>query len=229
MTEFEFDVFISHASEDKEEVAKPLANMLAGHHLRSWLDDSELKPGQSLRAKIDEGLRSSRFGLVVISRRYLAKPWTRAELGGLFAREIETSKVLVPVWHGVEATEVAALSPLLADRVALRTADGLQVVANRVAEMVREEVPSYRPGVPIYTGPLTRKILQQLPEGAYLLSNLFNSDGTPRISQLVPDAQDREAFWKHLRLLGLSRTRFYVYSSAKEFRAHMSARSIWSR
>ena len=83
MTKLQWDVFISHASEDKDEVARPLADLLAGHRLRVWLDECELKLGHSLRAKIDEGLRASRFGLIILSSHFFLKQWTRAELGGL--------------------------------------------------------------------------------------------------------------------------------------------------
>jgi hypothetical protein len=226
MTGLKWDVFISHASEDKAEVARPLAHLLAGHRLRPWIDECELKPGDSLRAKIDEGLRESRFGLVVISPHFLIKPWTNAELGGLFAREIRESEVLVPVWHRVDASQVAARSPLLADRVAMQTAGGLQAIAARVAEMLRREVPSYRPGVPMYGGRLTKKMLLELPERAFLLGNMYNHDGTPKIAQLVPSLDQRESFWIQLKALRMSTSKFYVFSSAEEYRAHMSTRII---
>jgi hypothetical protein len=103
-----WDVFICHASEDKDEVARPLANLLAGHRLHVWIDEGEVRPGDSLRTKIDEGLSASRFGLVIFSPHFLAKPWTKAELGGLFARELLGSKVLIPVWHGVDANDVVS-------------------------------------------------------------------------------------------------------------------------
>ena len=51
-----WDVFISHASEDKEEVARPLARALQEEGYCVWLDDNELSLGDSLRLKIDEGL-----------------------------------------------------------------------------------------------------------------------------------------------------------------------------
>ncbi len=39
----EYDVFISHASEDKEEVARPLAEVLRRNGLSVWYDEFELK------------------------------------------------------------------------------------------------------------------------------------------------------------------------------------------
>jgi hypothetical protein len=51
-----WDIFISHASEDKAEVARPLQKILEGAGLRVWLDENQLEIGDSLREKIDEGL-----------------------------------------------------------------------------------------------------------------------------------------------------------------------------
>ncbi|WP_348652424.1 toll/interleukin-1 receptor domain-containing protein [Bradyrhizobium sp. Mp27] len=67
MTDYDWDAFISHASEDKDDVARPLANQLAGFGLRVWLDESEIQLGNSLRVKIDAGLVHSRFGIVILS------------------------------------------------------------------------------------------------------------------------------------------------------------------
>ncbi len=58
-----YDVFISHASEDKDEVVRPLATALQRSGLKVWYDEFELRIGDSLRRKIDQGLAGSRFGL----------------------------------------------------------------------------------------------------------------------------------------------------------------------
>jgi hypothetical protein len=63
----EFDVFVSHASEDKDEIVRPLVHALRDTGLTVWFDELELKIGNSLRRKIDHGLARSRFGIVVLS------------------------------------------------------------------------------------------------------------------------------------------------------------------
>ena len=70
-----YDVFVSHATEDKEEVARPIANALTEAGLRVWYDEFELRIGDSLRRKIDHGLARSRFGIVVLSPSFFAKKW----------------------------------------------------------------------------------------------------------------------------------------------------------
>ena len=79
----EYDVFVSHASEDKKAVARPLAELLVRFGVRVWYDEDTLEIGDSLSESIDTGLASSRFGVVVLSRNFFSKPWARRELTGL--------------------------------------------------------------------------------------------------------------------------------------------------
>lgn len=130
----EWDVFISHASEDKEEFVRPLVNALQARGLSVWFDEFTLKVGDSLRRSIDQGLAHSEFGIVVISRNFLQKEWPQRELDGLVAREIEGVKVILPVWHNITTDEVREYSPTLADRVATISGAGMEKV---VADLMR--------------------------------------------------------------------------------------------
>ena len=122
------DVFISHASEDKAEVARPLAEALKAKGLSVWFDEGELTLGDRLRRKIEEGLRISRYGVTILSDSFFRKPWPQAELDALFALERESKKIL-PVWHGLSASDIARYTPLLADRLAVSTDVGIEGVA----------------------------------------------------------------------------------------------------
>ena len=129
----DYDLFICHASEDKDDFVRPLATLLRQRGRRVWLDEFEIKLGDSLRQKIDDGLSRSRFGLVVLSPEFFGKRWPRVELDGLATREIISGeKVLLPVWHRVSLEDVARYSPPLAGRLAARTEDGIEAVADMV-------------------------------------------------------------------------------------------------
>jgi TIR domain len=116
----QWDVFISHATEDKKSVAKPLADALASFGLRVWYDEFTLKPGDSLSRSIDRGLALTKYGVVILSPAFFAKSWPEYELRGLIARELGTTKVIIPVWHNVERDEVLRFSPPLADKLAIK-------------------------------------------------------------------------------------------------------------
>ena len=118
-----YDFFISHATEDKETVAEPLAKALITHGAKVWLDKFSMTVGDSLRQSIDEGLACSRYGIVILSEIYFKKFWTGKELNGLFAKQESGEKVILPVWHNIFKNVVMQYSPILADMLALKTAD----------------------------------------------------------------------------------------------------------
>jgi len=133
----EFDVFISHASEDKDEVVRPLAQALRNRGLEVWYDEFTLRIGDSLRRKIDSGIARSRFGIVVLSPPFFAKGWPQYELDGLVSMSVSGKQVLLPLWHGVSKDAVVAHSPSLADKVALRTADyTIDEIAEEITSVV---------------------------------------------------------------------------------------------
>jgi hypothetical protein len=127
----EWDVFISHASEDKDDFVRRLAHGLEEKGLKVWFDEFTLTVGDSLRRSIDDGLSRSRFGIVVISPAFLRKDWPQRELDGLVAREIRGVKVILPVWHNITADLIRKYSPTLADRLAVSSASGLGHVPAR--------------------------------------------------------------------------------------------------
>jgi len=117
------DLFVSHASEDKEEIARPLADALIQAGLNVWFDELTLQVGDSLRRKIDDGLARSRFGVVILSPHFFEKEWTQIELDGLTAKATTTGEtVILPIWHHLSKDDVLARSPSLAGVKALNTA-----------------------------------------------------------------------------------------------------------
>lgn len=140
--EKEYDVFISHASDDKDAVVRPLAVALRGGGLSVWYDEFELRIGDSLRRKIDLGLAKSRFGVVVLSPSFMSKGWTNYELDGLVTRSVDGSQVLLPIWHDITKKQVIDYSPSLADKLARST--GTHTVEEIAAEII--EVIQNPPG-----------------------------------------------------------------------------------
>lgn len=132
----EWDVFISHAHEDKHEIAEPLAQMLAGRGLRVWYDRFTLQVGMSLRRSIDAGLARSRFGVVILSPSFLGKEWPQKELDGLVTLESDGRERVLPIWHKLTAEEVRRYSPTLADKVAVPSTRGLEAVVDAIHQVV---------------------------------------------------------------------------------------------
>lgn len=135
-----YDVFICHASEDKDAFVRPLAKELVSRHLEVWYDEFTLTVGDGLREAIDKGLSQSRFGVVVLSPAFFAKRWTKRELGGLVAREMaDGNTVILPIWHQVSHAEVLRYSPPLADVKAIDSKKGVRYVCRELLRRLRPQ------------------------------------------------------------------------------------------
>jgi hypothetical protein len=92
----------------------------------------------SLRRKIDEGLARCRYGIVIVSPNFLSKEWPQRELDGLVAREAASgSKAILPIWHKIDHSTLLRYSPTLADRVAGRSEEGIDVLVRKILDAVR--------------------------------------------------------------------------------------------
>lgn len=136
-----WDVFISHASEDKTDFVEPLASALAEFGLEVWYDRFTLSLGDSLSRSIDEGLARSRFGLVVLSPNFLSKRWPEYELRGLTAREMSEGKVILPIWHNISKEDLLRFSPPLADKLAVDSKEMTPLqIAVGIIKVIRPEL-----------------------------------------------------------------------------------------
>lgn len=134
----EYDVFISHASEDKEDIVRPLAIALRERGVSVWYDEFELRIGDSLRRKIDKGLANSKFGIVVISKDFIKKGWTNYELDGIITKAVSGEQIILPIWHNISKREVIDFSPSLADKLARNTATNTaEEIAEEIAELIK--------------------------------------------------------------------------------------------
>ncbi|WP_093347108.1 DnaB-like helicase C-terminal domain-containing protein [Variovorax sp. PDC80] len=131
-----YHVFISHASEDKQEVVRPLAEGLEARGLKVWLDEVQMTLGDNLRREIDKGLAQSRYGVVVLSPDYLRKEWPLKELDSLMSLETGLHKKILPIWHKVNSEDIAKYSPLMAGKLAAPSSKGLNHLINEVVRAV---------------------------------------------------------------------------------------------
>ncbi|MBA7678953.1 hypothetical protein ES703_87233 [subsurface metagenome] len=132
-----WDVFISHATEDKDTFVRQLATELRSKRLQVWYDEFTLRVGDSLRRSIDKGLVKSRYGIVILSSNFFGRKWPEDELNGLAIRERKGEKVILPVWLDVDADYIAEYSPILADRFAAKASDGMNKVISDLLAVIR--------------------------------------------------------------------------------------------
>ena len=120
-----------------------LAESPKGTGISVWIDRNELKVGMSVYAAIDDALRSSRFGVVILSPAFFSKKWPQRELHSLDALAANETTRILPVWHNIDAAQLAQFSPLLADVWAARTTDGIESVSKQIVNAIKS------PGSPV--------------------------------------------------------------------------------
>jgi hypothetical protein len=132
-SQFEYDIFMCHASEDKETAARPLYEELSRRGIRVWFDEAALRLGESLSLKIDEGLRISRFGVVILSETFFKKDWPQKELRALLGLQHDARSRILPILHGVGPEVIKRHSPDLHDHLAgLSTAGSMSTLAGKI-------------------------------------------------------------------------------------------------
>jgi hypothetical protein len=142
------DVFICHASEDKQEVVLPLLEVLTERNITYWYDAAEIKWGDSLTGKVNEGLKISEYVLVILSKSFVAKNWPRYELESALNIEVVTGRVVVLlllVGNEVEKKELLLEFPILNQKIYVTWEDNPTRVAIELANRVGRESQSPDP------------------------------------------------------------------------------------
>ncbi len=135
------DLFISHASEDKDDFVRPLSYLLREYGVDVWYDEFELRIGRSISRSIDKGISNSNYGLIVLSESFFNKNWTEYELRSFNSYEVDNGDVLLPIWKEVDAKLVRDFSPYLADKFALTTEKStIEEIALKVIEVAKPDL-----------------------------------------------------------------------------------------
>lgn len=114
--EKEYDVFISHATADKETYVEQLVDEIKKTGAKVWYDKDMIGWGDSLTKKIDSGLEKSEFGIIILSNNFFDRGWCERELKKLFDRHLkEKSKLLLPIIYNCEINKVVERYPFLED------------------------------------------------------------------------------------------------------------------
>lgn len=142
--EYMWDVFISHASEDKDSLVRPLAKQLSEvYKVKVWYDEFSLEYGDSLLKSIEKGLQNSSFGVVVFSNAFFKKAWTDHEYISLSTKEmLLNEKIIIPIWYNITRKEIANYSLVLADKYAISLSNKFDIddLAIKIVKIIRPDI-----------------------------------------------------------------------------------------
>lgn len=139
------DIFICHAGEDKEEIVRPMVEVFSQAGISCWYDEAEIKGGDSVVQKVNEGLASSQYVIVVFSINFIQKNWPQRELNSVLNKEASTGEVKVlPLLVGSEGEKRQILSkyPLLNDKFYLPWDGNLRNIVTALQSRLNLSKPS---------------------------------------------------------------------------------------
>jgi len=134
------DVFICHASEDKKTHIEPLLNELNLKSISYWYDNAEIKWGDSIVKKVNEGLKNSKFVIVVLSINSIRKRWPNNELEAALNIEFSSGQIKVlPLLIGteIEVKHILDNYPILSSKLYLSYSSGLDFIVNSLLERIK--------------------------------------------------------------------------------------------
>lgn len=175
------DFFISHASEDKEEFVRELAQQLIRNGATVFYDEYSIKLGDSLTQKINEGLQNAKYGIVVLSNFFFEKKWTNAELQSIFNKSVNDDFKLLIIYHNIDNDFVRSKFPLLADIKATSSTKGFEKVAEELFEAV-----GIKPQFGYMTVPFAEGQGVDKEDGFHILIRFsLPSKGEPRFAKVL--------------------------------------------
>jgi hypothetical protein len=181
------DVFISYATEDND-FASDVAYGLKVNGISVWWAPLSLKVGNKLLDSVEQGIRESRQGILVLSAHYLAKDWTSYEMDVLLREHIETGKTLLPIWLGVTKAEVEAWHAGLGGIVAITETRSIKDVISKLIGALSDGAP-IRGLIPGWENPAHRFLQGR---GEIDLVKFDRDAGTTTIFELLLHGNDNE-------------------------------------
>lgn len=133
------DVFLCHASADKETYVRPLARSLEARGISIWLDEAEIGWGESLMKSVNKGLAISDYLLAFMSPSFIERGWPQAEMAGAFNAKMKNGDDrLLPLIIAPRDTVNDAFA-LLADLKAPSWDDGIEEIVNQLERKIRKD------------------------------------------------------------------------------------------
>ena len=192
----EWDVFISHASEDKEDFVRPLAEKLQKCGVKVWYDEFELKMGDSLSDSINRGLQESKYGIIVFSQAFFEKEWAKYELKSLLMGQMNRERAILPIWHNINKDFIREKSLYLLDIKALSSEMGWDELVDNILEIVRPDIIDSH--LMLKMGVELHKRVKELPIVEIPASKLHNSPirhKTLPVHLIIASRLISEVFW----------------------------------
>ncbi|MFY0644235.1 MAG: histidine phosphatase family protein [Bacteroidia bacterium] len=134
------DFFLSYASSNSS-IVSSVSSELQKLGFSTWIDDKELSIGDSLLNRIQQGLLASRFIVVFISKDYLSRKWTIAELNAALMNQLETEvKKILPIVIDIDQEAIQKNIPFLADKLHIKWNNDPSAIASMLGKVINNKI-----------------------------------------------------------------------------------------
>jgi|SRR5437870_5966654 len=136
-----YDGYLIHDSRDKKAFVSPLYDALEKRLLKIWYDETALEVGDDLAEKIEKGLQTSNYAILVVSDNFLEnESWAKKEFEKVKERQLASGKkIILPVWHKIRSRKVVKYSEWLGTKVAASD-ENVEKVADRLARVLKHHL-----------------------------------------------------------------------------------------
>lgn len=133
-----YDIFISFVTEDRGDIARPLAHYLSQNSVQAGFEEFEIKNDEGPLESLDKGLSNCHYGIFIVSKNMLYKQWKPYEWESAAAKITGGGKPIFPIWHNVTEQEISAYSRILALKPARSTARStIESIAEEIAKFIK--------------------------------------------------------------------------------------------
>lgn len=161
-----YEAFFSYATEDSS-IADSIVEFCSNYGFNIWYAPISLEPGTKLLQSIDDGLKQSAIGILLLSQNFLNKNWPKYEFDILMRQNIENGKIILPIWLNINKKDLEELSPGLSGIVGIITSSADQVLFSKILGVLSKKAPTIGI-IPIYQNP---KYLFLSGRGEILIGN----------------------------------------------------------
>ena len=136
-----YDFFISYKRSDSADLAAAIATNLTARGYDTWLDEEELRPGDSILSAIENGLRSCIDAVLILSKNYFTG-WSEQERRSLFSLMTSKKVRIIPIWYKLVYADVEQAAPMFVDIKSITMNNKGTKSIDKACDMIAS---SYRP------------------------------------------------------------------------------------
>ena len=208
------DFFICHASEDKEEFVRDLAESLIKNGANIFYDEYSIKLGDSLTDTINKGIKISKSAILVLSQYFFEKSWTQAELQAIFHKaRVSNYKILI-IYHNITNEEVTEQYPLLADIKGINSKVDLSKIIEELFKAIDK-----KPTLTYIVTDLSKGEKKAIGTGVSVMLRFgYPFFGDPKTKKVLYEVGTPKKFNERLSIYQIRNERLYLEVTDSKFR-----------